>query len=126
MDISKYDYIVLNLTDIDIQFKVYKKILEINGKISQCANSVDKDEPYWFYSIKEKEFGKCKEDAIDEECDLICNTITEFFKKVNLFKPLKETEIGDYKGRIYKDYIEVGCQKISKKQIEEILEIMNK
>ena len=126
MDISKYDYIVLNLTDIDTQFKVYKKILEINGKISQGTNSVDKDEPYWFYSIKEKEFGKCKEDAIDEECDLICNTVTEFFKKVNLFKPLKETEIGDYKGRIYKEYIEVGCQKISKKQIEEILEIMNK
>lgn len=126
MDISKYDYIVLNLTDIDIQFKVYKKILEINGKISQGTNSVDKDEPYWFYSIKEKEFGKCKEDAIDEECDLICNTITEFFKKVNLFKPLKETEIGDYIGKIYKNYIEVGCQKISKKQIEEILEIMNK
>ena len=126
MDISKYDYIVLNLTDIDTQFKVYKKILEINGKISQGTNSVDKDEPYWFYSIKEKEFGKCKEDAIDEECDLICNTITEFFKKVNLFKPLKETEIGDYIGKIYKNYIEVGCQKISKKQIEEILEIMNK
>ena len=126
MDISKYDYIVLNLTDIDIQFKVYKKILEINGKISQGTNSVDKDEPYWFYSIKEKEFGKCKEDAIDEECDLICNTVTEFFKKVNLFKPLKETEIGDYKGRIYKNYIDIGCQKISKKQIEEILEIMNK
>ena len=34
MDISKYYYIVLNLTDIDTQFKVYKKILEINGKIS--------------------------------------------------------------------------------------------
>ena len=126
MDISKYDYIVLNLTDIDIQFKVYKKILEINGKISRGTNSVDKDEPYWFYSIKEKEFGKCTEGAIDEECDLICNTITEFFKKVNLFKPLKETEIGDYIGKIYKNYIEVGCQKISKKQIEEILEIMNK
>ena len=126
MDISKYEYIVLNHTDIDIQFKIYKKILEINGNISQGTNSVDKDEPYWFYSIKDREFGKCKEDAINKECDLICNTVTEFFKKVNLFKPLKETEIGDYKGRIYKNYIEIGCQKISKKQIEEILEIMNK
>ena len=126
MDISKYEYIVLNHTDIDIQFKVYKKILEINGNISQGTNSVDKDEPYWFYSIKDREFGKCKEDAINKECDLICNTVTEFFKKVNLFKPLKETEIGDYKGRIYKNYIDIGCQKISKKQIEEILEIMNK
>ena len=126
MDNSKYEYIVLNNTDIDIQFKFYKKILEINGKISQGTNSVDKDEPYWFYSIEEKEFGKCREDAINEECDLICNTITEFFKKVNLFKPLKEIEIGDYIGKIYKNYIEVGCQKISKKQIEEILEIMNK
>ena len=48
MDISKYDYIVLNLTDIDIQFKMYKKILEINETISQGTNSVDKDEPYWF------------------------------------------------------------------------------
>lgn len=126
MDNSKYEYIVLNHTDIDIQFKFYKKILEINGNISRGTNSVDKDEPYWFYSIEEKEFGKCREDAINKECDLICNTITEFFKKVNLFKPLKETEIGDYTGRIYKNYIEVGCQKISKKQIEEILEIMNK
>ena len=126
MDNSKYEYIVLNNTDIDIQFKFYKKILEINGKISQGTNSIDKDEPYWFYSIEEKEFGKCREDAINEECDLICNTITEFFKKVNLFKPLKEIEIGDYIGKIYKNYIEVGCQKISKKQIEEILEIMNK
>ena len=126
MDNSKYEYIVLNNTDIDIQFKFYKKILEINGNISQGTNSVDKDEPYWFYSIEEKEFGKCKEDAINKECDLICNTITEFFKKVNLFKPLKETEIGDYIGKIYKNYIEVGCQKISKKQIEEILETMNK
>ena len=126
MDNSKYEYIVLNHTDIDIQFKFYKKILEINGNISQGTNSVDKDEPYWFYSIEKKEFGKCREDAINKECDLICNTITEFFKKVNLFKPLKETEIGDYIGRIYKNYIEVGCQKISKKQIEEILEIMNK
>ena len=126
MDNSKYEYIVLNHTDIDIQFKFYKKILEINGNISRGTNSVDKDEPYWFYSIEEKEFGKCREDAINKECDLICNTITEFFKKVNLFKPLKETEIGDYIGRIYKNYIEVGCQKISKKQIEEILEIMNK
>ena len=57
MDISKYDYIVLNLTDIDIQFKVYKKILEINGKISQGTNSVDKDEPYWFCDIQSNEFG---------------------------------------------------------------------
>ena len=125
MDNSKYEYIVLNNTDIDIQFKFYKKILEINGNISQGTNSVDKDEPYWFYSIEEKEFGKCREDAINKECDLICNTVTEFFKKVNLFKPLKETEIGDYIRKIYKNYIEVGCQKISKKQIEEILEIMN-
>ena len=126
MDNSKYEYIVLNHTDIDTQFKVYKKILEINGTISQGTNSVDKDEPYWFYSIENKEFGKCREDAINKECDLICNTVTEFFKKVNLFKPLKETEIGDYIGKIYKNYIEVGCQKISKKQIEEILEVMNK
>ena len=126
MDISKYDYIVLNNTDIDIQFKFYKKILEINGNISQGTNSVDKDEPYWFYSIENKEFGKCREDAINKECDLICNTVTEFFKKVNLFKPLKETEIGDYIGKIYKNYIKVGCQTVSKKQIEEILEIMNK
>ena len=126
MDNSKYEYIVLNHTDIDIQFKFYKKILEINGNISQGTNSVDKDEPYWFYSIENKEFGKCREDAINKECDLICNTVTEFFKKVNLFKPLKETEIGDYIGKIYKNYIEVGCQKISKKQIEEIIEVMNK
>ena len=126
MDISKYNYVVLNLSDIDTQFKVYKKILEINGKISNDTNPVDKDEPYWFYSIENKEFGKCREDAINKECDLICNTVTEFFKKVNLFKPLKETEIGDYIGKIYKNYIEVGCQKISKKQIEEILEVMNK
>ena len=27
---------------------------------------------------------------------------------------------------IYKEYIEVGCQTVSKKQIEEFLEIMNK
>ena len=52
MDISKYYYIVLNLTDIDTQFKVYKKILEINGKFSQGTNSADKDETYWFYDIK--------------------------------------------------------------------------
>ena len=126
MDNSKYEYIVLNNTDIEIQFKFYKKILEINGNISQGTNSVDKDEPYWFYNIEAKEFGKCEENAINKECDLICNTITEFFKKVNLFKPLKETEIGDYIGKIYKNYIEVGCQTVSKKQIEEILEIMNK
>ena len=126
MDISKYDYIVLNLTDIDTQFKVYKKILEINGKISQGTNSVNKDVPYWFYDIEAKEFGKCEEDAINKKFDLICNTITDFFEKVNLFKPLKEIEIGDYVGKIYKEYIEVGCQTVSKKQIEEILEIMNK
>ena len=126
MDISKYDYIVLNLTDIDTQFKVYKKILEINGTISQGTNSVDKDEPYWFYNIETSEFGKCEENAIDEESDLLCNTIADFFKKIKLLEPKKVITIGDYQGRIYKEYIEVGCQTISKEQIEEILEIMNK
>ena len=125
MDISKYDYIVLNLTDIDTQFKVYKKILEINGKISQGTNSVDKDEPYWFYEIETNEFGKCKEGAINKESDLLCDTIADFFKKIKLLEPKKVITIGDYEGRIYKEYIEVGCQTISKKQIEEILEIMN-
>ena len=126
MGISKYDYIVLNLTDIDIQFKVYKKILEINGKISQGTNSVDKDEPYWFYDIKSNEFGKCTEGAIDEESDLLCNTIADFFKKIKSFEPKKAIKIGDYEGKIYKEYIKVGCQTVSKKQIEEFLEIMNK
>ena len=125
MDISKYDYIVLNLTDIDTQFKVYKKILEINGKISQGTNSVDKDEPYWFYDIKANYFGKCTKGAI-EKSDLLCNTIADFFKKIKSFEPKKVIKIGDYEGKIYKEYIEVGCQIISKKQIEEILEIMNK
>ena len=126
MDISKYDYIVLNLTDIDTQFKVYKKILEINGNLSQGTNSVDKDEPYWFYDIKSNKFEKCTEGAIDKESDLLCNTVTDFFKKIKLLEPKKVITIGDYKGRIYKEYIEVGCQTVSKKQIEEILEIMNK
>ena len=125
MDISKYDYIVLNLTDIDTQFKVYKKILEINGNLSQGTNSVDKDEPYWFYDIKANNFGKCTKEAI-EELDLLCNTIADFFKKIKSLAPKKVITIGDYKGRIYKEYIEVGCQTVSKKQIEEILEIMNK
>ena len=126
MDISKYDYIVLNLTDIDTQFKVYKKILEINGNLSQGTNSVDKDEPYWYYDIKANKFKKCTKGAIDEESDLLCTTIADFFKKIKSFEPKKVITIGDYKGRIYKEYIEVGCQTVSKKQIEEILEIMNK
>ena len=125
MDNSKYEYIVLNLTDIDTQFKVYKKILETNGKLSQGTNSVDEYEPYWFYHITSNEFGKCTKEAI-EESDLFCNTITDFFKKIKLLEPKKVIKIGDYKGRIYKEYIEVGCQTVSKKQIEEILEIMNK
>ena len=126
MDISKYDYIVLNLTDIDIQFKMYKKILEINGKISQGTNSVDKDAPYWFYDIQSNEFGKCTKGGIDKESDLLCNTIADFFKKIKLFESKKVIKIGDYEGKIYKEYIKVGCQTVSKKQIEEILEIMNK
>ena len=126
MDISKYYYIILNDVDIDIQFKVYKKILEINGKISDAANPIDKNEPYWFYNIESNYFGKCEEKAIDKESDLICNTVADFFKKVNLTKPLKKIEIGDYTGMICKNHIKVGCQTISKKQIEEILEIMNK
>ena len=125
MDISKYNYIILNHTDIDIQFKMYKKILEINGKISQGTNSVDKDEPYWFYDIKSNYFGKCTKEAI-EESDLLCNTITDFFKKIKSLEPKKVIKIGEYEGKIYKDYINVGCQTVSKKQIEEILEIMNK
>ena len=126
MDILKYDYIVLNLTDIDTQFKVYKKILEINGKLSQGTNSVDEYEPYWFYDIESTEFGKCREDAINKDSDLLCNTIADFFKKIKSLEPKKVIKIGDYEGRIYKEYIEVGCQTVSKKQIEEILEIMNK
>ena len=126
MDISKYDYIVLNLTDIEIQFKVYKKILEINGKISQGVTSVNKDEPYWFYEIETNEFGKCTKGAIDKESDLLCNTIADFFKKIKSFESKKVIKIGDYEGKIYKEFIEVGCQTVSKKQIEEILEIMNK
>ena len=126
MDISKYDYIVLNLTDIDTQFKVYKKILEINGNLSQGTNSVDKDEPCWFYDIKSNCFRKCTEGAINKESDLLCNTIADFFKKIKSLEPKKVITIGDYQGKIYKEYIEVGCQTVSKKQIEEILEIMNK
>ena len=126
MDISKYDYIVLNLTDIDIQFKMYKKILEINGKISQGTNSVDKDESYWFYDIQSNEFGKCTEEAINKESDLLCDTISDFFKKIKSLEPKKVITIGDYEGKIYKEYIEVRCLTVSKKQIEEILEIMNK
>ena len=125
MDISKYDYIVLNHTDIYIQFKVYKKILEINGKLSRGTNSVDEYEPYWFYDIQSNEFGKCAEEAIVES-DLLCNTIADFFKKIKSFEPKKVIKIGDYEGKIHKEYIEVGCQTVSKKQIEEILEIMNK
>ena len=126
MDISKYDYIVLNLSDLDTQFKMYKKILEINGKISHNTNSVDKDKPYWFYEIETNEFGKCTEGAIKKELDLLCDTISDFFKKIKSLEPKKVIKIGDYEGRIYKEYIEVGCQTVSKKQIEEILEIMNK
>ena len=126
MDISKYDYIVLNHTDIDIQFKVYKKILEINGKLSQGTNSVNVDNPYWFYDIQSNDFGKCTEEAINKDSDLLCNTIADFFKKIKSFEPKKVIKINDYEGKIYKEYIEVGCQTISKKQIEEILEIMNK
>ena len=126
MDISKYDYLVLNHTDIDIQFKVYKIILEINGKISQGTNSVDKDESYWFYDIQSNEFGKCTEGAINKKLDLLCDTISDFFKKIKSLEPKKVITIGDYEGKIYKEYIEVGCQTVSKKQIEEILEIMNK
>ena len=125
MNTSEYYYIVLNLTDIDTQFKVYKKILEINGKISQGTNSVDKDEPYWFYDIKSNEFGKCTKGAI-EESDLLCNTVADFFKKIKSLEPKKVIIIGDYEGKIYKECIKVGCQTVSKKQIEEILEIMNK
>ena len=125
MDISKYDYVVLNSTDIFTQFKVYKKILEINEKILQGTNSVDEDEPYWYYDIKLNQFGKCAKGAI-EESDLLCNTIANFFKKIKSIAPKKVIKIGDYEGKIYKEYIEVGCQTISKKQIEEILEIMNK
>ena len=125
MDISKYDYIILNRTDIFTQFKVYKKILEINEKILQGTNSVDEDEPYWYYDIKLNGFGKCAKGAI-EESDLLCNTIADFFKKIKSLAPKKVITIGDYQGRIYKEYIEVGCQTVSKKQIEEILEIMNK
>ena len=126
MDISKYDYVVLNLSDIDTQFKVYKKILEINGKISQGTNSVDKDEPYWFYDTESNCFGKCTREGINKELDLICNTVADFFNKIKLLEPKKVIKIGNYEGRIYKEYIEVGCQTVSKKQIEEILEIMNK
>ena len=126
MDNSKYEYIVLNNIDIEIQFKFYKKILEINGNISQGTNSVDKDEPYWFYEIETNEFGKCTKGAIDKESDLLCNTIADFFKKIKSFEPKKVITIGDYEGKIYKEYIEVGCQTVSKKQIEEILETMNK
>ena len=126
MDISKYYYIILNDADIDIQFKVYKKILEINGKISGAANPIDKNEPYWFYNIESNYFGKCTKEAIDKDSDLLCNTIADFFKKIKSFEPKKVIKIGDYEGKIYKEYIEVGCQTISKKQIEEILEIMNK
>ena len=126
MDNSKYEYIVLNNTDIEIQFKFYKKILEINGNISQGTNSVNKDEPYWFYDIQSNEFGKCTEGAINKESDLLCDTISDFFKKIKSFEPKKVIKIGDYEGKIYKEYIEVGCQTVSKKQIEEILEIMNK
>ena len=126
MDNSKYEYIVLNLTDIDTQFKFYKKILEINGKISQGTNSVDKDESYWFYDIQSNEFGKCTEEAINKESDLLCDTISDFFKKIKSLEPKKVITIGDYEGKIYKEYIEVRCLTVSKKQIEEILEIMNK
>ena len=125
MNTSEYQYIVLNLSDIDTQFKVYKKILGINGKLSQDTNSVDKDDPYWFYDINANKFGKCTKKAIDKESDLLCNTIADFFKKIKLFEPKKVITIGDYEGRIYKEYIEVGCQTVSKNQIEEILEIMN-
>lgn len=126
MDISKYYYITLNDADIDIQFKVYKKILEINGKISDDANPIDKNEPYWFYNIELNYFGKCEEKAINKESDLLCDTISDFFKKIKSLEPKKVIKIGDYEGKIYKEYIEVGCQTVSKKQIEEILEIMNK
>ena len=125
MNFSKYYYIILNDVDIDIQFKVYKKILEINGKISDDANPIDKNEPYWFYNIESNYFGKCEEKAINKESDLICNTVADFFKKVNLTKPVIKIEIGDYIGKIYRNHIEVGFLKISKDKIKEILKIMN-
>ena len=126
MNFSKYEYIVLNLTDIDSQFKTYKKIIDLGIKISNGCKMVDETECLWYYQISTNEFSKAYKDSIDENTDLICNTIADFFKKINLIRPLKEIEIGDYTGMIYKNHIKVGCQTISKKQIEEILEIMNK
>ena len=126
MDFSKYEYIVLNLTDIDSQFKTYKKIIDLGIKIPNYCKIVDEPEFIWYYQISTNEFNKAYEDSIDENTDLICNTIADFFKKINLIRPLKEIEIGDYTGMIYKNHIKVGCQTVSKKQIEEILEIMNK
>ena len=90
MNTSEYQYIVLNLSDIDTQFNVYKKILEINGNLSQGTNSVDKDEPYWYYAIKANKFKKCTKREIDEESDLLCTTIADFFKKIKLFAPKKK------------------------------------
>ena len=126
MDFSKYEYIVLNLTDIDSQFKTYKKIIDLGIKIPNNCKIVDETKCLWYYQISTNEFGKAYSDSIDKYTDLVCNTIADFFKKINLISPLKEIEIGDYTGMIYKNYIEVGCQKISKDKIEEILKIMNK
>ena len=56
----------------------------------------------------------------------ILNAFVDFFKNIKSLEPKKVIMIGEYKGWIYKDYVKVGCQIVSKKQIEEILEIMNK
>ena len=63
---------------------------------------------------------------MEKESSLLCSKFADFFKKIKSFEPKKVIKIGDYEGKIYKEYIEVGCQTVSKKQIEEILEIMNK
>ena len=100
IDISKYDYIVLNLTDIDTQFKVYKKILEINGKISQNANVVDKNNTITIKKVKDSYSREEVDRMLDEQASKTTAEILEKFKdyksRDEVIKILKTMHINLY------------------------------
>ena len=124
--LDHFEFIVLNLTDIDTQLKVYKKIIENNLDIEERSLIVDLTECYWCYDIQNEQFIKCSDEDMSST-DYVANSITEFFKEIKSIAPKGTTVIDSGVVKVFNDYVVIdGCQTITKKELEKLLEIMNK
>lgn len=125
---EQHKYIVLSDITLSTQLKTYEKMKILFPDIEISDDDiVSLDLPYWTFEISCSELNKYRESDVFGDVDFHVSTFNEFIKLVKSSIVLKEqTIVGDYTAEVYVDRVQVGCQNVSRQELEKVLEIMNK